>query len=440
MRPIRAWLLATTLLLGCAPTPLPPPAVVPAAAPTIETRPDPPSRVEAPEPEPEASPCEQAIALAAADIPKRPPSPFPIIFDDNDRQQLPAFVDSFDDDRFREAHDESKSRLLFLVAMESTRSNELVAALNGLTRHFHYRVDAPVLGALGLELPEARNAFDRAVLQHVESKMPKVRRYALEAAMVGADRARPEPELVAAIVRAACVEGDAGRRIGGLRALGELRSFRATVEDVVLAEALRAPEPEVVATALEVLYAESSQVQDRMLFPERLRGLLSHAHPAIRGLAARGLYDIADGDAEKRETIAAVLPLFDDPHPYVRVMATDALVRMDVNRLVHRIVTRVDRDDPCTLDLHYRQSDGASAKIALDPCSHDFEGVAYLDAIDWISLGEKYHFDVKIDRNQAVVDIARLRTEVRVWYDQNKDRFPPPHPPKAGDARSETGF
>jgi hypothetical protein len=149
-----------------------------------------------------------------------------------------------------------------------------------------------------------------------------------------------------------------GRAIASLWALPMERAERE-----VAVSALDAAAPPVrIWFALDGMAPDRSDPR-RSAIVDRLVALSSHADPAVRGVAARRLGEMDDGDAARTRLVA----LLADEHPFVRCQAVEGLgyLRRSHQVLVGPVAALLDDSGPCRHSIDTPTIRGGTESVAI---------------------------------------------------------------------------
>ena len=211
--------------------------------------------------------------------------------------------------------------------------------------------------------PAPDAALEHALARHFRSEDGAVTRAALAAARIPLMAEAASPELASAIASTIVPEADPARRMLALEALDLIRpDRRGAAVLAAIEQALAAPEPEVVSTALFALahsgpsLATLSDV-NRSELAERVRALLLHPNPGVRGRALSVLAEIADF-VPPDVRLAATLRHLPDPHPYVRAEAANLAAQCRNASAIHALMHYVGDLAPASYDLSFVDIEG----------------------------------------------------------------------------------
>jgi|GEM_PF-6656803 len=270
-------------------------------------------------------------------------------------------------------------------------------------------------------------ALDREVLRALDSEQPAVVARALAAARVPMVAGRPGQELVAAVLRLAAEDQSPARRQAALQALGSLRpSQRSPAWLERFEAALRAPQPEVVATALEVLLASPRAWQERAALRARwlprVTGLVGHPDPGIRGRAL-GLLGSLDGAAARPLARAALR----DPHPFVRAVGCDVLGQTDEAAYIHELMPLGEDRAEARYDLvGWSRRDGQPGSVPHAGPGRRRVAEAARFAVETLADGA-----IRLPFGGREGADERLEVGIqsaRAWYARERARLPAPLP------------
>ncbi|HOU89395.1 MAG TPA: hypothetical protein PLU22_00050 [Polyangiaceae bacterium] len=270
-------------------------------------------------------------------------------------------------------------------------------------------------------------ALDREVIRALDSEHPAVVARALAAARLPMVAGRPGEELLAAVLRLAASDQPPARRQAALQALGSLRpSQRSPAWLERFEAALRAPEPQVIATALEVLLGSPRAWQERAELRARwvplVTGLVGHPDPGIRGRAL-GLLGALDGAAARALARAALR----DPHPFVRAVGCDVLGQTDEAAYIHDLMPLVEDRAEARYDLvGFTSLDGQPGSVPHAVPGRRRVAEAALFAVETLADGA-----VRLPFGGREGADERLELSIqsaRAWYARERARLPAPLP------------
>lgn len=291
-------------------------------------------------------------------------------------------------------------------------------------RHDEPAVVRAALGGVGACAAAADPVDARAVVAHhlaSEDRATAGAAFAASAALV-AD-APPGDPLLEALVRAA-TGGAPAVRYEALLALDERAWAEEPAVVAAYAQALAAEEPWLVTEALRIVRFRAAGLPDPGVLRTPALLLARDKDPGIRGRSALLLARLAPDDEEVRATVLALL---DDPHPFARASASEALADMAYLPAVHGIVTRLDDPAKTTWDmLPFARLDGT--ELVQHHTASIFERVddAHLRALVRLTepLGDDRFVYRDVNLRYLNLDVVAATRDARRWYDEVRGRIP----------------
>ncbi len=238
----------------------------------------------------------------------------------------------------------------------------------------------------------------------------------------------PGSPLVQGVVDVAVSEHAMPIRIAALevldaRAWGQEPEVSVAFYDALMAESL----PSLTATALERLRFRGVGLTliDKPRFRAAAMVLAADIDPGIRGFSALALARLSPEDAQVR---ARVLALLDDPHPYTRSAAAEALAETGALSAVHDLVPRLDHAEPNRWRmLPFTSPDGERARMSFVGSHLERVDDAYLRSLVRLteSLEEPFVYR-EINLRYKDLDILAATRDARGWYEIHGASIPQP--------------
>lgn len=224
---------------------------------------------------------------------------------------------------FRDADVRDPDNAKLFTYMAATSDNPLVvhAALAAIGSAYSSRSETKAA-------PD--DDLQRVLVRHMSSPDPKSAELAFAAARIPLMTEAPPPELIAALASLINSDLELVRRYRALETLNLLRpSLRNETARAAFSKSLERSEPAVVSLALFALSESKeplSEARDTELLElgQRVKPLLSHENPGVRGRALQLLTEIPSL-MERSELESRAITALSDPHPYVRGQALDTL-------------------------------------------------------------------------------------------------------------------
>lgn len=272
-------------------------------------------------------------------------------------------------------------------------------------------------------------ALDRTLQNRLRSAHPAVVAKALSVATVPLIAGSPGEKLVRAVSELAEPDQAPERRQAALQTLNSIRPSERSSEWFQLFEtALRAREPQVVTTALEMLLLSPRAWQNRTDLRRRwvpiVSGLVTHADPGVRGraLALLGLLDPAGAG-----TRALARRALRDSYPYVRAVGCDVLERTGEAAYIHDVIPLLSDPSVATYDLTgWTRLDGGPGHEEHVLPGRRLVAEAALHAVQTLAGGA-----VLLPFGGPEGSAAQLADSIRraqEWYTSERARLPAPLP------------
>lgn len=323
----------------------------------------------------------------------------------------------------RSVVNKDNARVLLSLAETSSEPGVVIAALRGLlTTWTHSPRYAERMQPITSE-------YAIVVLGRMSDEHPGVQAAAMRAATKCLLGETPDAAIAAKLVALATRHPSPAGRYEALEALWHASAIASTPAQIApFVAALDAPEAWLVSSALFRLGAFGAGWPEQPALRAKLRVLLAHADPGVRGRAAAALSTIVGSSDPQRDELAqAILPLLRDPHAYPRSAAATALAWLDHRPAVHAIVTLLDDRSDNTYDLRgYTLLDGTPGFAHHDGSPWSRVCDAALRALQSFSsrLGERFTFDVHHER--VDIDLGVAAEAARAWYQRVRAELPAP--------------
>lgn len=241
-----------------------------------------------------------------------------------------------------------------------------------------------------------------------------------EATVAGAE---PDDPLVVALL-AAADDPSAEVRYEALAAL-DRRAWSVEPEiAAAFAAALGAEEPPLVTETLRRLRFRAAGLADPAPFRQGCLVLAYDQDPGIRGRALLALARVAPDDEEVR---AVVLGGLEDPHPYTRSAAAEALADMGYLPAVHALVGKLDDPTKNTWDmLPFQRLDGTSEVAHHVGSLFERADDAVLRALVRLTepLGDDRFVYRDVNLRWLHLDVIAATRDARRWYETHRDLVP----------------
>lgn len=232
--------------------------------------------------------------------------------------------------------------------------------------------------------------------------------------------------LVQGVVDVAVSEHGMPLRIAALDALDARTWSQEPQVSIAFYDALMADTlPSLTAIALERLRFRGVGLTliDKPRFRAAAMVLAGDIDPGIRGFAALALARLDPQDDEVR---ARILGLLDDPHPYTRSAAADALADMGYVEAVHELVARLDDAEPNIWRmLPWTRIDGEVARLEFVGSRLERVDDAYLRALQRLTeeLEEPFVYR-EINLRYKDLDIVAATRDAQRWYEAQAEALP----------------
>lgn len=244
------------------------------------------------------------------------------------------------------------------------------------------------------------------------------------------DLARPyitdlpvDAPVVAAVIDVAIRHRDMGTRIEALEVLDErVWSQERAVSDAFYEALMAEWKPSLTATALRCLTYRGAGLtaEDRGRYVVASMILASDIDPGIRGFSALALARIAPDDEEVR---ARVLGLLDDPHPYTRSAAAEALADMGYLPAAHELMTRLQDDERNVWRmLPFHRPNGQPDRLRFAGSHFERVDDAMLRALERLTEELEHPFVYReVSLRYKALDIVAATRDAQRWYAEHGD-------------------
>lgn len=358
-------------------------------------------------------------AVAPAKIEVEPPASI----DDASKQKAKEFVGKITYGRFpyELIRDKANAKAFVHLAATWPDADVVTAALHAMYSSFtsyEKSTDRVV----------ADEDYARAVLMKIQDPNGKVQHAALKAAEHSVALDTPHPKVVMALVDLAAHHAKPEGRHAAIETLGRVSDL--TKNDAWLApiiKALDATEPWLVSEALYQLKYKMYDVKDKAVMKAKLEPLLKHADPGVRGYAAEALARLAGFDRTVQADYATlIVPLLDDPNPFTKSAACEAMAYLREKKAFHKIITMVEDTTANTYDIKgWTQLDGTDGYQHHDGSAWSTVGDAALSSIRMFSHETSTKFEYKIDYKTKEADLKKAAADAKTWYATVKGELGP---------------
>jgi hypothetical protein len=362
-----------------------------------------------------------APAAPAASAPATPSAL--VVLSDAEQARVPEVLAELRNGSFSRSvviHD--NARVLLSLAETSTDPSVATAALRGLLTTWTH--SPRYAERMALVTPE----YAAIVLRRMGDEDTGVQAAAIKASVKCLLGDAPNVEVATRLSELATRHPLAAGRHEALEALWHSSVIVDTPAHIApFVAALDAPEPWLVSGALFRLGAFGAGWPAQGPLRGRLRELLAHADPGVRGRAATALSAIVGPQDADRDAVAqAILPLLRDPHPFPRSAAATALAWLDYRPAVHELVALLDDHASNVYDLRdFTLLDGTPGLSHHDGSPWSRVDDAALRALQSFSsrVGTRFTFDVQHERVDT--DLAVAGGVARAWYQSVRAELPP---------------
>jgi HEAT repeat protein len=365
-----------------------------------------------------------APAAPAAPTASAPATPSAlVVLSDAEQARVPEVLAELRNGSFSRSvviHD--NARVLLSLAETSTDPSVATAALRGLLTTWTH--SPRYAERMALVTPE----YAAIVLRRMGDQDAGVQAAAIKASIKCLLGDSPNAEVATRLSELATRHPSPAGRHEALEALWHSSVIVDTPSHIApFVAALDAPEPWLISGSLFRLGAFGAGWPEQGPLRARLRELLAHADPGVRGRAATALSTIVGPQAADRDTVAqAILPLLRDPHAYPRSAAATALAWLDYRPAVHELVTLLDDTASNVYDLRdFTLLDGTPGLSHHDGSPWSRVNDAALRALQSFSsrVGTRFTFDVQHERVDT--DLAAAAGVARAWYQSVRAELPP---------------
>ncbi len=297
---------------------------------------------------------------------------------------------------------------LLYLALTSEVEAEVIAALNGVDLIYTPR-----------EQPGHRKAgadYCAVVLYRLTSETPAIAETAFDAAKtcVRLDEPSGDPVRDALVHFAFHHPKKAGRGLA-LKALSPRWTPTPEVQDAFL-YAIDEEDVALKALALErVSFNFGHRFSKHQALKARLEPLLAHRDPAVRGTAVAALAESSLGHNEQ-EVARALLPLVEDPHPFVRAAALSELGMLRYLPAAKTVLEHVDSKDPARHKIPWTRLDGGPDDQSL-LLHEESVGLVAVDSLEDMTKKTEHPFVFsKVGAKDADGGLAHAAEEARRWF------------------------
>jgi HEAT repeat protein len=310
---------------------------------------------------------------------------------------------------------------LFLHLAQDSQDPELVAgALQGMGQSWTWN---PRLAQKRLVEPR----YHAVVLRRLDDKHGPTLGRAMEAALNSVAGDEPDAGIMAKLAALAAPDQPPAQRYAALDTLGRARHFQKhEAATRAFLQALDAPEPWLVSSALFRLPFVAHDLREREGFYAKARALMGHDDPGVRGRAAL-LAAATAPDADKAEVAQGLLKLLDDADPYVASCAASALGRTGELKHVPRLLKLLDDKRRNVYDQRdFTRLTGEKGWVHHEgsPWARvDDAALQALQNLTW-SLGERRFVYRKVAHATLEQDLGGAANDARQWYAQHKKSLP----------------
>ncbi|MBK7156776.1 MAG: HEAT repeat domain-containing protein [Sandaracinaceae bacterium] len=364
-----------------------------------------------------------AVPSAAPAVSGLPAPSALVVLSDAERARVPEVLAELRNGSFsRSVVIRDNARVLLWLAETSTDPSVTTAALRGLLTTWTH--SPRYAERMALVSPE----YATIVLRRMGDDHPGVQAAAIKASIKCLLGESPHTGVAARLSELATRHPSAAGRLEALEALWHSSVIVETPSHIApFVAALDAPEPWLVSGSLFRLGAFGAGWPDQGTLRARLRELLAHVDPGVRGRAATALSTIVGPQDADRDAVAqAILPLLRDAHAYPRSAAATALAWLDYRPAVPELVALLDDSASNVYDLRdFTLLDGTPGLSHHDGSPWSRVDDAALRALQSFSsrLGTRFTFDVQHERVDT--DLAAAGSVARAWYQGVRSELPP---------------
>lgn len=323
----------------------------------------------------------------------------------------------------RDARTKEHAKVFLYLAATSEDPNVIAAALHAMADTFtaneRYAERREMLG----------EDYVQIVMAHLSSDEGVVQAAAMEAAKQPILVEPPNQEIVDRLVELATSHETAAGRHEAMEVLWNSKTIRDSQEQMApYVQALDAEEPWVVSGALFRLDSFGRNLEDQDAYRGKLKELLGHDDPGVRGRAADALASaVGSRDPQRDEMAQAIMPLLNDDNTFTKSAAAGALASMDYQPAIHEIVKLLGDMERNTYDIDgYTELDGGRGRTHHDGSAWSRVADAALNALKRFSgrVGERFDYDVNYQTVEE--DLQSAAGTAREWYDSVKGEVPEP--------------
>lgn len=375
------------------------------------------------EPPPGVNPPTTAVA-AAAPAPAPPPAPAvpTITLTPEETARVAEITGQVRRHSFPSSVKTKENAKIFLsLAATATDPNIIAAALNALTSVYTH--SARYTERRELITPE----YVPVVLSRIDHADGQVQTAAISALSTAIAGDVPDATAIARLVQLATSHPSPQGRHEAMDTLWKSSTIRTSQEQIApYLQALDAPEAWIVSGALFRLTSFGRNVSDQAAYRTKLRGLLTHTDPGVRGRAAAAIAATLQMNDPERDALGqAIMPLLGDANPYVKSAAANALARMDYRPAIHTIMGLLDDTTRNTYDIQHTNLAGANDRSHHDgsPWSRVTDAAARAVQSFSSRMGSRIEFE-RVNPREVEAGLAAQATAARTWYAAHRAEIP----------------
>ncbi|TNE86533.1 MAG: HEAT repeat domain-containing protein [Deltaproteobacteria bacterium] len=334
--------------------------------------------------------------------------------DEAGNQSAEALLAELDGTHFKsKARRSAANAQLFLVlAARDTGAHEIAAAsLEGMYETWS---DKDVK-----DKPAANEDYAKVVLAYLDHSDPLLQARAIQAAKHLLRQGHAET--VAKIV------GLAGKSpahtFDALDALSQVKDWGK--DEAIAAVYVNALDGEnyVASQALFRLETKAFSFVKKDEAAPKIKGLLGHADPGVRGRAALAY---AGFEKDKAAASEAIAPLLKDDNAFTRSAAARAIGNARATGLAGDLVGMLDDTAKNTYDIEgWKQLDGSDGRVHHDGSAWSRVDDAVLNGLRTMggTNGSARLELTKVRHDHVDEDLAKCKEEAKAWYEANKDKL-----------------
>ncbi len=347
-----------------------------------------------------------------------------VVLTPEESARIPSITAELRNGTFSRAVVTKENAKIFLsLAETATDPNILTAALRALPTTWTH--SARYADRYEVLTPE----FSTVILSRLGHENGQVQAAAMKAAIKCILGDTPNAEVASRLTELATNHATPAGRYEAMEALWNSSVIRNTPAQIApYVAALDAAEPWLVSGSLFRLRSFGSGWNDQPGLRTKLRTLLTHTDPGVRGRAADALASVVGSRDPERDAVAqAILPLLSDPNPYTRSAAATALASLDYRAAVHAIVPLLNDTEGNTYEIRgYQELDGSNGWSHHDGSAWSRVNDAAVRALQTFSsrVGTRFTFDV--DHTRVEADLAAAAGVARTWYQSVRGELPQP--------------